>query len=254
MSSVSFCSSADLLSASSWDGTVRLWDLQRGLHSAEHVATYRHASPALCTAWSPQGEIVYSGGGDHAVRAFQLGSGHLSLLGEHAAPVSSLRTSGEHPSCVFSASWDKTLVCWDSRTSAKVTSITLNERVYSLDVQWPIAALTTSAAGEVVLIDMRMKVPEPKRTPVIQQISRCPPRSLALFPTALDRSGFCVGSYESRVGVHFLPGPDGGGKSSVGSNDKWGGVWPPSPPHTTDARDPSSRPAPPSSSQPSRAG
>jgi WD40 repeat protein len=111
-----------------WSGEVRAWSLPGGGGGGgEAVLTYDHGAPALSVAWEGGGATLFSGGADGTVRSVDMGTGSLGVAGEHGAPVSCVRTEssggGELRSCVLSASWDKSLVCWDLRTRAKAGAI-----------------------------------------------------------------------------------------------------------------------------------
>ena len=220
------CAGADLLAASAWDGTVRVWDPRSGAAAARHAATYTHAKPAMSVALAPSGERVVSGGADRAVRAFDLSSGQLGLIGEHKDAVSCVAVSADMPQVVLSGSWDRTLVCWDLREGpASVQQVSLNEKVHDLDVRWPFALVGGASPGQALLFDVRKAKGALTSTvcKTSQHLAGHPPRCVALFPKGLydkgDSSGFCVGAYEGRVGVHF--GPTTAAAPATGSKE-WG--------------------------------
>ena len=226
VSCLRFCAGADLLAASAWDGTVRVWDLRSGAAAARHAATYTHAKPAMSVALAPSGERVVSGGADRAVRAFDLSSGQLGLIGEHKDAVSCVAVSADMPQVVLSGSWDRTLVCWDLREGpASVQQVSLNEKVHDLDVRWPFALVGGASPGQALLFDVRKAKGALTSTvcKTSQHLAGHPPRCVALFPKGLydkgDSSGFCVGAYEGRVGVHF--GPTTAAAPATGSKE-WG--------------------------------
>ena len=106
-------------------------------------------------ALAPSGERVVSGGADRAVRAFDLSSGQLGLIGEHKDAVSCVAVSADMPQVVLSGSWDRTLVCWDLREGpASVQQVSLNEKVHDLDVRWPFALVGGASPGGMPLDDL----------------------------------------------------------------------------------------------------
>ena len=171
----------------------------------------------MSVALAPSGERVVSGGADRAVRAFDLSSGQLGLIGEHKDAVSCVAVSADMPQVVLSGSWDRTLVCWDLREGpASVQQVSLNEKVHDLDVRWPFALVGGASPGQALLFDVRKAKGALTSTvcKTSQHLAGHPPRCVALFPKGLydkgDSSGFCVGAYEGRVGV-ALGADDGGG-------------------------------------------
>jgi len=54
------------------DGTVRLWDVEKGAAVGE--ALVRHSGGVLRVAWSPDGKRIASGGLDHTVRVWEVES------------------------------------------------------------------------------------------------------------------------------------------------------------------------------------
>lgn len=128
-----------------------------------------------------------------------------------------MATCQSHPHAVLSASWDKTLAVWDTRqpaTAPPVTNVALPGRATALDLQWPNAAVATAWPGGVSLIDLRRAPATPTSAALHTTISRLPPRAVALFPRG---DGFCVGSYDGRVGIHFLR-PDQTVKPATGDD------------------------------------
>lgn len=67
ISSVSFSPSSaqSLVCATSWDNSVRVWDISpQG--QARGVAAYNHEAPVLSAAWSADGSKIVSSGCDNA--------------------------------------------------------------------------------------------------------------------------------------------------------------------------------------------
>ena len=134
--------------------------------------------------------------------------------------------SADMPQVVLSGSWDRTLVCWDLREGpASVQQVSLNEKVHDLDVRWPFALVGGASPGQALLFDVRKAKGALTSTvcKTSQHLAGHPPRCVALFPKGLydkgDSSGFCVGAYEGRVGVHF--GPTTAAAPATGSKE-WG--------------------------------
>ena len=202
--------SAHLLTASAWDGTVRVWSVPPHAQGAsKHLVTYTHARPALCACWDGHQATVFSGGADDAVRSLDVESERLSELGKHRAPVSCVATdaSVDLRGVVVSASWDKSAAVWDVRTPKKVHELPLPERAYTLSLRYPDALLGTANPGELLLFDLRKMPPHPKACQQKEELKKHPMRSACLFPAGLYTAGtgFCCGTYDGRVGINFVP-------------------------------------------------
>lgn len=158
-------------------------------------------APVLCTAFSADGSTVFSGGGDNAVRMWQLGQAPppnnvAQQIGAHDAPVKGvgfLRSSN----LIVSGGWDRQLRFWDTRQPKPVGSFEMPERVYDLDVRDNLLVVAT-AGRHIIAYDCSGQPREHSRkeSPLKFQ-SRC----ISCFP---DSTGFAVGSIEGRVGIHYL--------------------------------------------------
>jgi mRNA export factor len=198
VSGLAWSSKALLLAGSSWDGQVRIWEVASNGASAAK-ASYGHEGPVLCVAWSGDGGRVFSGGCDHKARCYTLG-GQTVQVGQHAAPIKSLAYLDEL-GVLVTGSWDRTLKYWDGRQAGPVGDVALPERVYAMDLNYPLLVVAT-AERHILVYDCRKPQAEYKRlvSPLKFQ-TRC----IAAFP---DRTGFCVGSIEGRVGVHHVEDRD----------------------------------------------
>ena len=122
-------------------------------------------------------------------------------IGLHSAPVRSLSWI-EEMQCVMSGSWDKTIKYWDGRQQNAVHTAQLPERLYSMDVKYPLAVAAT-ADRNIVIYDLRKIDTEFKRfaSPLKYQS-----RVVSCFLP--DRTGFALGSIEGRVAIHHVEDRD----------------------------------------------
>ena len=98
----------------SWDGTMRLWDLEAGKTIRRFVG---HTKDVLSVSFSPDNRQIISSSRDKTIKLWNiLGECKYTFEG-HNEWVSCVRFSPD-PSkpLIISASWDKTLKIWDTDT------------------------------------------------------------------------------------------------------------------------------------------
>lgn len=194
----------NILASSNWDSGVRVWEVaeQNGQIQASPKAkvTHENSAPVLSTCFSPDGQTVFSGGCDKAVRMWQLGQAPPNnipqQIGSHDEPISAVSYLPS-TNLVVSGGWDRKLKFWDMRSPNPVGSIDLPERVYDLDVRGNLMVVAT-AGRHIISYDVTGQPREHarKESPLKYQ-SRC----ISCF---MDSTGFAVGSIEGRVGIHYL--------------------------------------------------
>jgi len=119
----------------SWDGTLRLWDLKKGVTSRRFVS---HTRDVLAVAFSPDNRQIASGGRDKNLKIWNT-VGECKFTVEqnaHTDWVSCVKfyQDTKNP-IVVSASWDKTIKVWDNQTmSLKHTFVGHKAQINSLDM------------------------------------------------------------------------------------------------------------------------
>ena len=119
---------ANLFAVTSWDKTVRCYDVQMGSKwdqkSNQNVqaptagvfkAQIAHDAPVLDCAFSTTGQHVFSGGCDKMVKMWTLGQPQGVNIGQHQAPVKCVHWVPNH-NMVVTAGWDRLVKYWDPRT------------------------------------------------------------------------------------------------------------------------------------------
>ena len=100
--------SDDILYSSSWDGTVRVWSLEKETHSL--LATHYGRVRAL--SLSPNGDLLASGGEDRVIRVVNVRTGTTRELRGHGGEVRNLAFSHD-ARLLASAGWDETVRVWN---------------------------------------------------------------------------------------------------------------------------------------------
>jgi len=205
ISSLRWSPTSNILVSSNWDGGVRCWEVQEqgGQVRAQPKAQVNHenASPVMDSCFAPDGQRVFSCGGDKAVRMWQLGqsppNGVAQQIGAHDAPIKGVRYL-PNSNLVVSGGWDRKLKFWDTRSPNPAGVLDMPERIYAMDVRNTLLVVAT-AGRHLIMYDVSGAQPrehQRKESPLKYQ-SRC----VTCFP---DASGYAVGSIEGRVGIQYI--------------------------------------------------
>ncbi|KAJ7116295.1 Poly(A)+ RNA export protein [Mycena epipterygia] len=209
ISSLSFSGQADYLAVGSWDNSVRIYEVGAGGQS-QGKAMYQHEGPVLSVCWNKEGNKVFSGGADNAGRMFDIATGQATQVAQHEAPIKVVKwVDTPQAGILATGSWDKTIKYWDLRSPAAIASVTLPERCYSFDVQYPLMVVGT-AERHIQIFNLTNPT-----TPYKTMLSplKWQTRVVSCF-TASSNSGFAVGSVEGRVAIQYVEDKDGGNNFS----------------------------------------
>lgn len=199
-SALAFSPTQDLLAVASWNNEVRIYEISpQGQSNGK--ASYAHEGPALCVTWSKDGTKLISGGADKAARVFDLATGQTSQIAVHDAPIKQVKwIDAQGQGLLATGSWDKTIKYWDLRTPTAVASVTLPERLYTMDVAYPLMVVGT-AERHIQIFNLSQPTQAFK---TLLSPLRWQTRVITCFP---DGTGYAVGSVEGRVAIQcvFLP-------------------------------------------------
>ncbi|XP_055381365.1 mitotic checkpoint protein BUB3 [Condylostylus longicornis] len=185
------------LIASSWDCTVRLYDVVNNIMRQK----YMHDAPVLDVAFQDPVHTI-SGGMDNQLKLFDMNTHGEYILGSHEATIKCVEYASQING-ILSGSWDKTMKLWDSRDKQCVgTYEQSNGKVYSMDVNDEKVVVATSDR-KVIIWDLRnMSQYMMKRESSLKYQTRC----IRIFP---NKEGYVMSSIEGRVAVeYFDPVPD----------------------------------------------
>ncbi|RHY07068.1 hypothetical protein DYB25_011969 [Aphanomyces astaci] len=143
---IAWSPTANVLAAGSWDNHVRCWEVQQQGANFQAVARaqFAHKGPVLCTAFSGDGSTVFSGSCDKTAMMWQLGGNSQGQqIAQHDQPIRSIQHIAQ-ANCVVTGSWDKTVKYWDTRSPQPQATVQLSDRVYALDVSYPLMVVATA--------------------------------------------------------------------------------------------------------------
>uniref|UniRef100_A0A3P8WJ37 Mitotic checkpoint protein BUB3 n=1 Tax=Cynoglossus semilaevis TaxID=244447 RepID=A0A3P8WJ37_CYNSE len=213
-------SAAQFLLVSSWDCTVRLFDVGGNTMRMK----YQHTAPVLdCAFYDPAHS--WSGGLDAQLKTHDLNTDQDTIVGTHDAPIRCVEYCPE-VNVMVTGSWDRSVRLWDPRTPCNAGTFTQPEKVYTLSVAGD--RLIVGTAGRRVLVwDLRnMGYVQQRRESSLKYQTRC----IRAFP---NKQGYVLSSIEGRVAVEYLDPSQEVQKKNVhntfatGGSDGFVNIWDP---------------------------
>jgi len=190
------------LAASSWDNSVRVWEVSTSGMQVQAVPkmAWNHDAPALCVCFSKDGTCVFSGGCDNQLKMRNLQTNQEQVIGKHDGAICSVHYVDEMK-MIVTGSWDKTVRFWNGQNPQPVATLNQPERVYSMDIKYPlmVVGMADRKLNVYNLDDIQRGNTNPhqsKQTKLMMQT-----RVIKCFN---DRTGYAVGSVEGRVSIAYL--------------------------------------------------
>ena len=148
ISSLDWNPQGNMIAAGSWDNKVRIWEVQRnGMGGAPSGGTGKAekdmGSPLLDVEWKDDGTTLFAGTCGKTVKMWNLATDTVVDIGAHDAPVKAVHWVKEKQ-YVITGGWDKCIKYWDARTPTAQFSLNLPERVYAMDVRYPLLICSTA--------------------------------------------------------------------------------------------------------------
>ncbi|KAH7980124.1 hypothetical protein HPB49_013202 [Dermacentor silvarum] len=120
--------SNQFLLVSSWDRTVRLYDVSSNTMRLK----YSHKGPVLDCSFQ-DAVHAWSGGGDNEVKSFDFNCSAETVVGKHSDPVRCIEYCPD-VNVIISGSWDSTVKLWDPRASTCAGTCVQPDKVYTMAV------------------------------------------------------------------------------------------------------------------------
>ncbi|XP_035912146.1 mitotic checkpoint protein BUB3 [Anopheles stephensi] len=185
------------LLVSSWDTTVRLYDVVSNTLRHKFI----HSSPVLDCAFLNSTKTI-SGSLDNVVKLYDLNASAEVTLGNHTAGVKCVEYSSKL-NTILTGSWDRTVKLWDVREKECVgTYDQSNGKVYSMSSIDEKLVVATSER-KVLIWDLRKMDSYVERR---ESSLKYQTRAVRCFP---NKEGYVMSSIEGRVAVeYFDPNPE----------------------------------------------
>lgn len=156
---------------------------------------------------------------------FDMATGQMSQVAQHDEPVKAVKwIDAQGQSLLATGSWDKTIKYWDLRSPTAVASVVLPERLYTMDVAYPLMVVGTAERHIQIFNLTQPTTPfktilSPLRwqtrvvSPLLHLLLNAPRliglAQVSCFP---DATGYAVGTVEGRVAIQcvspsLLPSP-----------------------------------------------
>jgi mRNA export factor len=184
---------SNFLAATSWSKDAFLWEVNSQGQSNLKVKQQLQA-PLLCSAWTGDNSKVFLGGCDNKAFMWSLGQNNIQQVAQHDAPIKEVAFL-DSMNLLLTASWDKTIRYWDMRQPAAKAAITvtLDERVYCMDLKAPVLVVGTAAKGKnLVVFDLSNPSNLNRPYSILESPLKFQSRCVSIFP---DRKGFAVGKF-----------------------------------------------------------
>ena len=202
ISSLAWSPVGNILAVASWDKQVRVYEIQSALGSGLSAVprfAYSHEGPVLCVAFTKDGNSIISGGCDNKVKMYNVAQQKDQVIGTHDAPVKEVYFCDEMK-MIISASWDKTVRFWNGSQPTPVCTLQLPERVYSMDLKYPLLTVAT-AERKVIIYNLQTIAQNQQPYKTVESKLKLQNRVISCFP---DRSGFALASIEGRCSISTI--------------------------------------------------
>ncbi|ADM11757.1 WD40 domain-containing protein [Encephalitozoon intestinalis ATCC 50506] len=195
VSEIAFSQMHGLMAASSWDGTIRTYDLEN-LYSPNSSVVSLNKPLLTCCFSKETPSLAFAGAADGSLQMVDLQTNQVSSFQAHDEGVKSVRCFSN---MLITGSWDKTVKFWDVRSSKLVVSLDLPGKVYAMDLEKELLSMSLSR-NEVITYNLNnINQKKPHVSKLNWMI-----RSIAC---AQDNETFAVGGIEGKAEIFNVNSP-----------------------------------------------
>ncbi|KAH0786990.1 WD40-repeat-containing domain protein [Histomonas meleagridis] len=192
VSDLSFCErSPHLLAATSWDNSIRVWEVQpNGTQSKNVLVIQEQSKDATLRCSFSRSSDLYYGMAHGDIKMVKAGETTGTLIGHHVGVVTGLRFN-DNKNIVVSGSTDYKLCFWDPKSPNKATNtIDLPEKCVSLDTKGDFIAV--AMLDQVGWIDVKNPTLQKKKSKL----------TTALTSIGVAGNGYLAGTVDGCVEHH----------------------------------------------------
>jgi cell cycle arrest protein BUB3 len=191
ISSVRFSTtSSQYLLVSSWDASVRLYDIEA--NKLRHM--YNHSRAVLDCYYKDMNQS-FSGGLDMTLKFYDFTSQKETILGTHEQAIKCVHYC-QSLNLIITGSWDKYVKLWDPRAPRCVGAYEQPDKVYTLDTCDEKLVVGTANRRIRIWNLNNMSQVESRESSLKFQT-----RSIRCFP---NKQGYVISSIEGRVAVDYF--------------------------------------------------
>jgi len=193
ISKVRFANKSNNLSVSSWDATLRLYNV----HDRKIKQKWTLRGAVLDCAFSQDDLYIASGGLARQFTLHNVEAGTMRTCGSHLGPISCIEYN-EHSNQFVSGSWDTVLSLWDHRSKeAKIATTSCGKKVFAMTCANHHVIVGT-ADRKVFIYDIRnLARPLQDRESNLKHQTRD-------IQSNNTKDGFLLTSVEGRVAVEYI--------------------------------------------------
>ena len=182
-----------------WDNSVRCYQLSNNGNQVaiNPQSEIKHDAPVLCSDFSSDNVTNFSAGCDGQVRMWNVTQGPqgVQVIGKHDQPVSCMKWLPAL-NVLATGSWDKTIRLWDCRQPNAAATMSMNDKVYTMDGGGKVLVCVTADNQISAWPDLPSENRFVYKSPLTYQA-----RSISMFA---DCEGFAVGCIEGRVAIEYF--------------------------------------------------
>ncbi|CAF0708524.1 unnamed protein product [Brachionus calyciflorus] len=182
--------SSQFLLVSSWDQSVRLYDIDT--NRLKH--TFSHKQPVLDCCLTDS-SLSFSGGLDSKLIMYDYNAEKETLIGTHQDAIRCVHFC-HSANLIITGSWDRFIKLWDTRSPNCIGSYEQPDKVYTLDTCDQKLVVGTANRKIRIWNMNNMGMPEARESSLKYQT-----RAIKCFP---NRQGYVLSSIEGRVAVEYF--------------------------------------------------